>query len=124
MIRITFPDKSVKEYEAGVNGLDIAKSISGQLAREILSITVNGELWDINRPIHDDAVIVLHKWEDPEGKTRAKVHIVAEHVELKPKFKRDDEEPAEGKNEASLSGDNEDPDDSIDFPEQAMEAAS
>ena len=84
MIRITFPDKSVKEYEAGVNGLDIAKSISGQLAREILSITVNGELWDINRPIHDDAVIVLHKWEDPEGKHafwHSSAHLMAEALE-------------------------------------------
>ena len=84
MIRITFPDKSVKEYEAGVNGLDIAKSISGQLAREILSITVNGELWDINRPIHDDAVIVLHKWEDPDGKHafwHSSAHLMAEALE-------------------------------------------
>ncbi len=84
MIKITFPDKSVKEYEAGVNGLDIAKSISGQLTREVLAITVNDELWDINRPIHDDAVIVLHKWEDPEGKHafwHSSAHLMAEALE-------------------------------------------
>ncbi len=84
MINITFPDKSVKKYEEGVNGLDIAKSISGQLAREVLAITVNGELWDINRPIRDDAVIVLHKWEDPEGKHafwHSSAHLMAEALE-------------------------------------------
>jgi single-strand DNA-binding protein len=58
------------------------------------------------------------RWEDPEGKTRSKVHIVAEHVEFKPKFKREDEDSTEthvGGSEA---------DDAVDFPEQAMEAAS
>jgi single-strand DNA-binding protein len=64
------------------------------------------------------------RWENPEGKTRAKVHIVAEHVEFKPKFRRDDAESAERQSEAGTSGDANDADDSIDFPEQAMEEAS
>jgi len=61
------------------------------------------------------------RWEDAEGKTRSKVHIVAEHVEFKPKFKTDNGEPVEGKEE---SGDTGDTDDVVDFPEEAMEAAS
>ncbi len=51
MINITFPDGSVRQYEPGVSGLDIAKSLSNSLAREVLSINVNDELWDLNRPI-------------------------------------------------------------------------
>jgi len=84
MIKITFPDKSVKEYQEGVNGLEIAKSISGQLAREVLAITVNGEVWDVNRPILNDATIFLHKWEDPEGKHafwHSSAHLMAEALE-------------------------------------------
>ncbi len=84
MIKITFPDKSVKEYQEGVNGLEIAKSISGQLAREVLAITVNGEVWDVNRTILNDAVIFLHKWEDPEGKHafwHSSAHLMAEALE-------------------------------------------
>ena len=61
------------------------------------------------------------RWEDAEGKTRSKVHIVAEHVEFKPKFKTDNVESIEGKEE---SGDTGDTDDVVDFPEEAMEAAS
>jgi len=61
------------------------------------------------------------RWEDAEGKTRSKVHIVAEHVEFKPKFKTDSTDPAEGKEE---TGDTGDTDDVVDFPEEAMEAAS
>jgi threonyl-tRNA synthetase len=84
MIKITFPDKSEKEYEEGVNGLEIARSISGQLAREVLAITINGEVWDINRPILNDAAIVLHKWDDPEGKHafwHSSAHLMAEALE-------------------------------------------
>ena len=61
------------------------------------------------------------RWEDAEGKTRSKVHIVAEHVEFKPKFKADNEKSVEGKEE---SGDTGESDDVVDFPEEAMEAAS
>ncbi len=68
MIKITFPDGSIREYEEGVTPFDIAHSLSERLAREVLVATVNGNLWDIARPIHEDATIKLHKWEDPEGK--------------------------------------------------------
>jgi threonyl-tRNA synthetase len=84
MINITFPDKSVKEFEKGVTGYDIAKSIHPALAREILSVSVNGELWDIMRPIQQDAHILLHKWEDEKGKHafwHSSAHLMAESIE-------------------------------------------
>ena len=61
MVKITFPDNSVKEYRDGVTGREIAESISPSLAREVFSISVNGELWDLMRPIPRDASIFLHK---------------------------------------------------------------
>jgi single-strand DNA-binding protein len=61
------------------------------------------------------------RWEDPEGKTRSKVHIVAEHVEFKPKFKTDDAEPVEGRGE---SGESDGSEETVDFPEEVSEAAS
>ena len=61
MINITLPDGSARQYEAGVNGLDIAKSLSNSLAREVLSINVDDELWDLTRPIEQDASIKLNK---------------------------------------------------------------
>ena len=61
------------------------------------------------------------RWEDAEGKTRSKVHIVAEHVEFKPKFKNDSNESAEGQKESDESDETEE---GVDFPEEAMEAAS
>ena len=84
MIKITFPDNSVREYEEGVTGLDIAKSISNSLAKEVLSITVNQELWDVTRPIHSDARIKLHKYDDEEGKHaywHSSAHLMAEALE-------------------------------------------
>ncbi|MDE6206968.1 MAG: TGS domain-containing protein, partial [Muribaculaceae bacterium] len=68
MIKITFPDNSVKEFEAGVTPLQIAQSISPRLAREVLAASVDGAEWDLTRPIEKDAAIKLFKWEDPEGK--------------------------------------------------------
>ena len=68
MINITFPDKSVRQYEAGVTPLDIAKSISEGLARNVLSAKVNGVMWDAMRPVNEDAEIQLFTWNDPEGK--------------------------------------------------------
>ena len=59
MINITFPDKSVRQYEAGVTPLDIAKSISEGLARNVLSAKVNGVMWDAMRPVNEDAEIQL-----------------------------------------------------------------
>jgi len=84
MIKITFPDNSKREYDEGVTGLDIAKSISNSLAKEVVSITVNQELWDITRPIHSDARIKLHKFDDSEGKLaywHSSAHLMAEALE-------------------------------------------
>ena len=68
MINITFPDNSVKQYEAGVTPLDIARSISPRLAEDVLAASVNGQEWDLTRPIEGDASLQLFKWDDPEGK--------------------------------------------------------
>jgi len=84
MIRITFPDNTVQEFEAGVTGLDIADSISPRLAKEVLSITVNGEVWDLHRPIYQDAKIKLNTWENEEGKHtfwHSSAHLMAEALE-------------------------------------------
>jgi threonyl-tRNA synthetase len=84
MINITFPDGSVRQYEKGVSGLDIAKSLSNSLAREVLSINVNDELWDLNRPIQEDATIKLNKFDDPDGKHafwHSSAHLMAEAIE-------------------------------------------
>ena len=91
MIKITFPDDSVREFESGVTGYEIAKSISPRLAKEVLSVTVNGELRDIMRPINEDASIKLHKWDDEEGKHafwHSSAHLMAEALqELYPGIK-------------------------------------
>jgi len=68
MINITFPDQSVRQYEAGVTPLDIAKSLSEGLARNVLVAKVNGMKWDAMRPINEDATIQLFTWDDPEGR--------------------------------------------------------
>lgn len=84
MIKITFPDNNSREYSDGVNGFDIAQSISPRLAKEVLSITVNGELWDLTRTIKEDSSIVLHKWNDEEGKHafwHSSAHLMAEALE-------------------------------------------
>jgi len=84
MINITFPDKSVREYQKGVTGHEIAMSIHSGLAKDVLSITVNGELWDIMRPIEQDAHILLHKWDDEHGKHafwHSSAHLMAESIE-------------------------------------------
>jgi threonyl-tRNA synthetase len=84
MIQITLPDNSIKEYEAGITGYEIAKDISSRLAKEVLSITVNDQLWDLSRPINENAAIKLHKWEDDEGKHafwHSSAHLLAEAVE-------------------------------------------
>ena len=84
MIKITFPDGSVREYESGVTGLQIAESISSRLAQDVLSCGVNGETYDLNRPIYDDAKVVLYKWEDEEGKHtfwHTSAHLLAEALQ-------------------------------------------
>ena len=84
MIKITLPDQSIKEFGSGITGLEIAEAISPRLAKEVLSISVNGEIWDLTRKISTDASIVLHKWEDKEGKHafwHSSAHLMAEAVE-------------------------------------------
>jgi threonyl-tRNA synthetase len=84
MIKITLPDGSIREYEAGVSSMDVAKSISEGLARHILVAEVNGELWDTNRAIHADANVKLIKWDDAQGKNtfwHSSAHLMAEAIE-------------------------------------------
>lgn len=84
MIQITFPDASVKEFEKGVTGLEIAQRISSQLAREVLAVSVDGETWDLTRPIEKDAAVRLLKWEDEEGKHaywHSSAHLMAEALQ-------------------------------------------
>lgn len=84
MIKITFPDGNIREYESGVTGWDIAGSISSRLQQEVLSIGVNGQIWDLNRPIQEDAEIKLYKWDDAEGKHafwHSSAHLMAEALE-------------------------------------------
>lgn len=84
MINITFPDGAVRQYEAGVTALDIAKSISEGLARKVLAANINGQVWDATRPIVEDATIKLLTWTDAEGKAafwHSSAHLMAEAVE-------------------------------------------
>ena len=81
MVKITFPDGSVREYEKGVTGLQIAESISPALARNVVSCGVNGETVELNRPINEDATIALYRFEDEEGKRtfwHSSAHLLAE----------------------------------------------
>ncbi|HIX26105.1 MAG TPA: threonine--tRNA ligase [Candidatus Barnesiella excrementigallinarum] len=91
MIKITFPDNSVKEFEAGITPLQIAESISPRLAQDVLAATVNGQEWDLSRPVDTDAAIKLFKWDDPEGKHafwHSSAHLLAEALqELYPGIK-------------------------------------
>ncbi len=83
-INITFPDQSVKQFESGVTPLQIAESLSSQLARDILAASVNDKEWDISRPINEDATIKLFKWDDPEGKHafwHSSAHLLAEALQ-------------------------------------------
>ena len=84
MVKITFPDGSVREYEAGVTGLQIAESISSRLAQDVLACSVNDEIVELNRPIHEDASIRLHKWDDAEAKHafwHTSAHLLAEALQ-------------------------------------------
>ncbi len=84
MIKITLPDGSIKEFEKPVTGFDIANAISPRLAAEVLSITVNGEIWDLTRVISSNASIKLHKWDDKEGKHafwHSSAHLMAQAIE-------------------------------------------
>jgi threonyl-tRNA synthetase len=84
MIKITLPDNSQREYPEGITGLEIASSISEGLARNVLSITVDGNVMDLTRPIMQDARIKLHTWDDREGKAtmwHSSAHLMAEAIE-------------------------------------------
>lgn len=84
MIKITFPDGSTREFNKGATGYDIAKNISDRLAKEVLSVTVNGDVWDLTRPIITDASVKLHKWDEDEAKHafwHSSAHLMAEAIE-------------------------------------------
>ncbi len=81
MVKITFPDGSVREYEQGITGYQIAESISPALARNVVSCGINGVTTELNRPINKDSKITLYKFEDPEGKHtfwHSSAHLLAE----------------------------------------------
>ena len=84
MVKITFPDGSVREYENGVTGLQIAESISPALARDVVSCGINGETTELNRPINSDAAIELYKFDDEQGKHtfwHTSAHLLAEALQ-------------------------------------------
>ena len=85
MIQITFPDKNIREYAEGTTALEIAKSISEGLARNVLSAKINGEVWDATRPIKNNATIELLTWDTAEGKStmwHSSAHLMAEALEI------------------------------------------
>lgn len=85
MIKITFPDGSVKEFAEGVTPFQIAESISPRFAADVLAAKINGEEWDISRPVTTDATIELFKWDDPEGKHafwHSSAHLLAEALQV------------------------------------------
>ena len=84
MVKITLPDNSVKEFDGPITGYEIAKSISNRLAKDVLSISVDGEVWDLHREIMHDAKIKLYTWDDREGKEtfwHSSAHVMAEAIE-------------------------------------------
>ena len=84
MIKITLPDGSVREYEKGTTSMDIAKSISEGLARNVLAAKINNEVWDASRPINSDSTLSLLTWNDPQGKEtmwHSSAHLMAEALE-------------------------------------------
>lgn len=84
MIKISFPDGSVREYKEGTTSLEIAKSISEGLARKVLAASVNGQVWDATRPIYEDGTLKLLTWDDKDGKLtfwHSSAHLMAEAVE-------------------------------------------
>ena len=91
MIKITFPDNSVKDYAEGITPLQVAESISPRLAESVLVAKVNGEVWDLTRPVEQDVTLQLLKWEDEEGKHaywHSSAHLMAEALqELYPNVK-------------------------------------
>lgn len=83
-LKITFPDGSVKEFEQGITGSKIADSLSNSLAKKALAVSVNGEVWDLHRPISSDAEIKIFTWDSEEGKRtywHSSAHVMAEAIE-------------------------------------------
>ena len=84
MINITFPDGSVKQFEEGTTPLQIAESISSRLAQDVLAASINGQEWDLTRPVNEDSSITLFKWDDAEGKHafwHSSAHLLAEALQ-------------------------------------------
>ncbi|MFO0414327.1 MAG: TGS domain-containing protein, partial [Bacteroidota bacterium] len=84
MIRVSFPDGAVREYQAGTTSLEIAKSISEGLARKVLAAKVNGEVWDATRSLERDSALQLLTWDDQDAKStfwHSSAHLMAEAVE-------------------------------------------
>lgn len=84
MIKITLPDGAIREYQDGVTALDIARSISEGLARKVIAANVNGQVWDLTRPIRQDSSLQLLTWNDSQGKMtfwHSSAHLLAEAVE-------------------------------------------
>ena len=84
MINITFPDGSVKQFEEGTTPLQIAESISSRLAQDVLAASINGQEWDLTRPVNEDSSIKLFKWDDAEGKHafwHSSAHLLAEALQ-------------------------------------------
>lgn len=85
MIKITLPDGSIREFEGAVTSMDVAKSISEGLARNVLAAKVNGEIWDLMRPINNDSTVSLLTWNDEGGKStmwHSSAHLMAEALEF------------------------------------------
>ncbi len=83
-MKITFPDGSVKEFDNGTTPLQIAESISPRLAQDVLAASVNGQEWDLSRPVNEDAELSLYKWDDAEGKHafwHSSAHLLAEALQ-------------------------------------------
>ncbi len=84
MVKITFPDGSSREFEAGISAMKVAESISPKLAKEVLVASVNGQLYDLTRPINQDCSLELHKWDDPQAKKtfwHSSAHLLAEALQ-------------------------------------------
>jgi threonyl-tRNA synthetase len=84
MIKITLPDGSVREYNKGTSAAEVARSISEGLARKVLAAEVNGQVWDLSRPIYDDSSLKLLTWDDKNGKStfwHSSAHLMAEALE-------------------------------------------
>ena len=84
MIKVTFPDGSIREFEDGITGLQIAERLSAQLAREVLACSVNGNIVELNRPLAEDCTLKLLKWDDEEGKHafwHTSAHLMAEAMQ-------------------------------------------